>query len=141
MDKSFKKTLYNLLQPSNKVTLIYKNEQDIASKEALVIVRAFDLNGVEIGGIRGLPYSQGLKAYYQYLPEGINLNYKIFLNLEFDKPAASIRVDFMPWRSSKGKIFQTSTLTCRTLEPVTHDQSSLKPIAVGVFESIEKEII
>ena len=141
MEKSFKKMLYNLLQPSNKVTLLYKNEQDTASKEALVIVRAFDLNGAAIDGIRGLPYSQGLKAYYQYLPEGVNPSYKIFLNLEFDKPATSIRVDFMPWGRSKGKIFQTSTLACRTLEPVTHDQSSLKPIAVGVFESIEKEII
>lgn len=141
MDKSFKKMLYNLLQPSNKVTLLYKNEQDIASREALVVVRAFDLNGVEIHGIKGLPYSQALKAYYQYLPEGSNLSYKIFLNLEFDKPATSIRLDFMPWGRQKGKIFQTSTLTCRTLEPLTHDQSSLKPIAVGVFESIEKEII
>lgn len=141
MDKSFKKTLYNLLQPSNKVSLLYKNEQDIPSKEALVIVRAFDVNGEEIAEIRGLPYSQGLKAYFEYLPKGINPSYKNFLNLEFDKPAASIRVDFMPWGRSKGKLFQASTLTCRLLEPVTHDQSSLKPIAVGVFESIEKEII
>lgn len=141
MDKSFKKTLYNLLQSSNKVTMLYKNEQDIASKEALVIVRAFDLSGVEIHEIKGLPYSQGLKAYYQYLPQGINLSYKTFLNLEFDRLAASIRLDFMPWGRSKEKIFQTSTLTCRILQPVTHDQSSIRPIAVGVFESIEKEII
>ena len=141
MDKSFKKTLYNLLQPSTKVSVLYKNEQEIGSKEALVIVRAFDVNGAEITEISGLPHSQGLKAYYEYLPEGSNPSYKIFLNLEFDKPAASIRVEFMSWGRSKGKIFQASTLTCRLLEPVTHDQSSLKPIVVGVFEPIEKEII
>lgn len=141
MDESFKKSLYNLLQPSNKVTVLYRNEQELSNKEVLIIVRVFNLEGTEIDKISGLFYSQSLKAHFNYLPEGISINYVNLLDLEFDELVSSIRVEFIPWVRSKGKVLEASTISCQILAPVTHDQTNLHPIAVGVFESIEKEII